>query len=497
VTPFPLPEPVPDLELRGERLRALIDAAATRLIAHIDALGEMPASGLDRASEVAARWPVEPLPEGPGDLDAILDDVLARAEISLNAAGPGFVGYIPGGGLPHAAVADLLANALNRYVGVSAVAPALARLEANVVQWLVDIIGLPAGAFGALTSGGSLANLGALAAARTDRLGDDLRGGVFYCSDQTHHSIDKSARVAGLPASAVRRIATDDACRLRVDALEEALHHDRRRGLRPFLLIANAGTTNTGAIDPLPALADIAAREGLWYHIDAAYGGFFALTVRGRAALAGIERADSVVLDPHKTMFLPYGTGALLVRDPQRLQRAHIVDAEYLPARPTDPGAYDFADLSPELTRPFRGLRIWLAVKLHGIDVFRRALDEKLDLARWLAAELAALDTIDVLAPPPLSTFAFRLHSPHIAGDDADALNRAALDRINASRRVLLTGTTLRGRFTLRVSIVSFRTHADRMREARDIIADAAALTLADAAHEVARREPAGESSPG
>jgi aromatic-L-amino-acid/L-tryptophan decarboxylase len=462
-----------ELELRGAALRALIDAAADRGLAHIAALDDMPASGLERSGEVAARWPYEPLPESGIAAAAILDDVLARAEISLNAAGPGFLGYIPGGGLPHAAVADLLANLLNRYVGVSAVAPALARLESNVIAWLVQIAGLPDGAFGTLLTGGSLANLGAVAAARTDRLGDDLRGAVLYCSDQTHHSIDKAARVAGLPFDAVRRVASDAAYRVRIDALEAAIAADRRAGRRPFLLVANAGTTNTGAIDPLPALAEVAARESLWYHVDAAYGGFFRLTERGRRALAGIGRADSVVLDPHKALFLPYGTGALLVREPERLRRAHAVHADYLPAPPEDPGAYDFADLSPELTRPFRGLRIWLPLRLHGVAAFRRALDEKLDLARWLAAELEASGAIDVLAPPDLSTFAFRLRAAR-GRPDEDDLNRALLDRINATKRVLLTGTLLGGRFALRASIVSFRTHADRVAEARDIIVTAA-----------------------
>jgi aromatic-L-amino-acid/L-tryptophan decarboxylase len=468
-----LPAPQRELELRGDALRALIDAAADRALEHIDALDAMPATGLERSSVVPARWPTEPLPESGVDAAALLDDVLARTEISLNAAGPGFLGYIPGGGLPHAAVADLLTGLLNRYVGVSAVAPALARLEANVVTWLVQIVGLPTDAFGTLTSGGSVANLGAIVTARTDRLGDDLRGAVLYCSDQTHHSVDKSARVAGLPADAVRRIETDAAFRLRVDALQHAIDEDRRNGRRPFMLVANGGTTNTGAIDPLPALATIAQRESLWFHVDAAYGGFFTLTDRGRCALAGIERADSVVLDPHKALFLPYGTGALLVRDPRRLQRAHAVQSEYLPPRPSDPGAYDFADLSPELTRPFRGLRIWLPFKLHGVGAFRRALDEKLDLARWLAAELAASGSIDVLGPPELSTFAFRL-PPAGGGAADDARNHAFLERINAPGRVLLTGTVLRDRFVLRASIVSFRTHADRIEEARDIILAAA-----------------------
>jgi aromatic-L-amino-acid decarboxylase len=231
-------------------------------------------------------------------------------------------------------------------------------------------------------------------------------------------------------------------------------------------------------VDDLAALADLAAIEGLWLHVDAAYGGFFLLTDRGRQALRGIERADSVTLDPHKGLFLPYGTGALVVRDGAALRRAHALHADYLPARPPDDTFVDWSEISPELSRPFRGLRVWLPVKLLGIAPFRRALDEKLDLAAWAAAELAKVNGIEIVAEPQLSLLAFRLRRPGRDETALDALNRRFLDRINARGRVYLTGTVARGRFVLRICVLSFRTHADRMAEALEDVRAAAAEVL-------------------
>jgi aromatic-L-amino-acid decarboxylase len=206
----------------------------------------------------------------------------------------------------------------------------------------------------------------------------------------------------------------------------------------------------------------------LWLHVDAAYGGFFLLTARGRRAMAGIDRADSITLDPHKSLFLPYGTGALLVRDGAALRRAHAVAADYLPPMATDAEVDDFCEMSPELSRPFRGLRLWLPLKLLGAAPFRAALDEKLDLARWACERLRETPGVEILAPPELSLFAFRLAPGEMAGEGPalDDLNRQWLARVNALQRVHLTGTVLGGRFVLRICVLSFRTHGDRMAQA-------------------------------
>lgn len=466
------------LEPSAAEFRAMVEAALERVLHHLETLPEQPADGSAGGLELA-RALAEPLPTAGTPLPELLDLVFDRAAPkSFNTAGPGYLAYIPGGGLVHAAVADLIADTVNRYTGVFAAAPALAQLEINVLRWLCEMVGYPAGAGGAggiLTSGGSLANLTALITARRERLPENFLSGTLYVSDQTHHCVEKSALLAGFPPRNVRKIPVDGQYRIRLDALEEALAADRAAGLTPFFLTGNAGTTNSGAVDPLDALADIAKRHGLWFHVDAAYGGPFVLTQAGKQALRGIERSDSLVLDPHKGFFLPYGTGALLMRDPETLRRAHGVAADYMP--PTQDEPVDFSEISPELSRPFRGLRLWLPLKLLGVGPFRDALEEKLALARWACEELRQVDGIEILAEPQLSLFAFRMKDDKDGRDinDVNDLNRELQRRINGRQRVHLTGTMLGGRYAVRICVLSFRTHRDRLEMAVEDIRAAVA----------------------
>jgi aromatic-L-amino-acid decarboxylase len=323
-----------------------------------------------------------------------------------------------------------------------------------------------------------MANLIALTTARIVRLPESFHRAVVYVSDQAHHSVLKAAILAGFPARNVRAIPTDERCRMKIGLLEKAIAEDRRAGQVPFGLVGSAGTTNTGAVDDLAGLARIARREELWFHVDAAYGGFFALTERGREVLRGVGEADSIAIDPHKGLFLPYGNGALLVRDVSLLRKAHHSHAEYLPDAPESAGLLNFADLSPELSRDFRGLRVWLPIKMHGVGVFRRYLDEKLDLARWASAELRRIPGIEVLDEPQLSIVPFRLAPGGTGAEELDRINRELLERINRTRRVFLSGTLLRGRFLLRLCILHFRTHRDRVEEAVDIVRRAAGEVL-------------------
>ncbi len=449
-------------------MRELAGAVAEELVRFVTDLPDRPASDTSRAADVIADLPGAP-PEEPGDPGRLLALVRRAAEPVWESAGPGYLAFIPGGGLYTAAVADFLACGLNRYTGVAATAPALVALEARLLRWLCAAFGLQAGAQGILTSGGSIANLAATVAARVDRLGDDPQGGVVYASEHAHASVTKAARLAGIPVRHIRTVACTPDLRLDPGDLDAAVRRDRAAGLRPFLVVASAGTTNTGTIDPLPAVAEVAARAGLWLHVDAAYGGFFWLTARGRARLAGLERADSITLDPHKGLFLPYGTGCLLVRDGQTLRRGHAGEAAYLQdLDAVGDDTPDFADLSPELTRDFRGLRLWLPLHLHGLAAFRSALDEKLDLTEQVHAALAADERFEVPWSPELTVVAFRLR-----GAD-DAANRALLARINASQRVVLSSTRVDGRFTLRVAILAHRTHRERITELLEIIDRAA-----------------------
>jgi aromatic-L-amino-acid decarboxylase len=470
------------LELSSGELRRLIEAATGRVLAYIESLPGQPSASPEGGAELA-RSLREPLPE-TGRPAAELLDLLFEKVIpkGFNTAGPGYLAYIPGGGIPHAAVADLIADATNRYVGVFAAAPGLAQIETNVVSWFSEIVGYPATARGILTTGGSLANFSAIVTARRERLAEDFLSGTIYASDQVHHSIQKAAMLAGFPEGNVREIASDERFRIRVAELARAVAADRAAGKTPFLVVGNAGRVNTGAVDDLAALADLAAREGLWFHVDGAYGGFFLLTERGRAAMAGAERSDSITLDPHKSLFLPYGMGSLLVRDGDALKRAHALSAVYLPSMQEDPDLVDFNQISPELSRSWRGLRVWLPIKMHGIAPFRRNLDEKLDLAAWATQELRRIPGIEILAEPQLSIVAFRLRGERLDQEAVNRLNRDLMDRINGKKRIYLTGTMLGDRFAIRICVLSFRTHSDRMEEGLEDIRKAVSETRSEGA---------------
>ena len=445
----------------------MVKLAMERIVEHVGTLDTQPMHAT-RGGKKLARSLRTPMPERGAPFEKLLSQLFGRIiPASLNTASPGYLAYIPGGGLFHAAVADLIADAVNRYVGVFIAAPGLVAIESNVIDWFCALLGLPAAtAGGVLTSGGSLANLIAVVTARREKLPDDFLRGVIYASTEAHHSVLKAARIAGFPAERVHEIGVDDRYRMSPAALERAIDDDRARGLVPFMIVASAGTTSTGAIDPLEALATIAERASLWLHVDAAYGGFFALTERGRAAMAGIERADSVTLDPHKSLFLPYGTGCLVVRDRGALRRTHAHAASYMPRMQEDDDLVDFSELSPELSRDARGLRVWLPLKMHGAQVFRDALDEKLDLAIHAVEALRAMPHVEIVAEPQLSLFAFRVRPPGVDDAALDALNRRLLQHINEKQRVLLTGVVLPAptpRFVIRICVLSFRTHRDRI----------------------------------
>jgi len=474
--PNPTPPPaVRELEPSAEQMRRLVDDAMERIVAHVTSLAEQPVT-YEGSPAAIARARIEAAPETGRPLGEILDLLFDEAlPTSFNSAAPGYLGFVPGGGIFAAAVGDLIAAATNRFTGVLAAAPILVQLEANVLRWFAEAIGFPPEARGLLTSGGSLAAFSAVVTARRERLGEDFLTGTLYVSDQAHHSLAKAAVLAGFPPANVRVVPSDGAFRIDLGRLRGMIAADRRRGFDPFLVVGNAGTVNTGAVDPLGALADLAADEDLWFHADGAYGAFFMLTADGRKALAGLERADSVVLDPHKGLFIPYGTGALLVRDGAALRRAHTFGADYLPTYQTDDDLFDFHLDSPELSRHYRGLRVWLPLVLYGFGPFRRALEEKLALARWIAAELRSIEHVRLVAEPELSLLAFRVEPPVPAGSAADPgetdrLNREVIERVNRRQRTFLTGTRVGGRFVIRVCVLSVRTHRETVEAALEDI---------------------------
>ncbi len=448
-----------DLEFTPSQMRAMADAVVERCVSHIATLGDQPSCG-DVDAGALCRAMKETPPEQGTALEPLLDRLFAEwIPRSFTAPGPGYLAYIPGGGLYPAALADFIADTTNRYTGVWQAAPALVQLEANALDWLRDWMEFPPATRGLFTTGGSMATFNAIVCARERHLGPDIRRGVLYTSDQAHHSILKSAKLAGIMPDRVRAIESDDRFRLRVDLLRERIAEDRRSGLTPFAVVSSAGTTNTGAVDPLDGIADVCASEGMWHHIDGAYGAFFYLCEGLRDTLKGLPRADSVTLDPHKGMFLPYGTGALLVRDGAALRAAHEATAPYLPAMPHPDDFYDPSQHGPELSRGFPGLRVWLSVKLFGAAAFRAAIAEKRVLTIEAARRVAALPGIVMDAEPELSLFAFHLTRPGASREDEDAATKALMERTTARGRVMVTGAFVHGRYLGRVCVLSFRTH--------------------------------------
>lgn len=448
------------LELSGAELKRLTALALTHLASFLDETDGRPASSVAPV-EVPEREKFPEAGEPAGDiLSQLFEDIIPEGVDTTN---PRYFGYIPGGGLPLVAVADLIAGVVNRYVGVRHMAPACARIEDNVVRWLCDIVGLGQRAGGFLTSGGSLANWSAIVTATRQRLGSQFADGIIYTSDQTHHSIKKAALLAGVPVENIRFIKSDENLRICIDELRKQMATDLESGGKPCVVVGNAGTTNTGAVDDLDKLADVAADHGLWFHVDAAYGGFFALTDAGKRILKGLGRANSITLDPHKGLFLPYGTGSLLVSDVNDLKSVYEMPAPYIVS--DNDGPTDLADVSPELTRAFRALRIWLPLKMHGIGPFRDNLSEKLQLAHWLYEELSKLPFVEAMLRPQLSTVTFRFCPPQSTPEMLNSINLRALRFINERRNVYITPTTLRDRFVLRICILSFRSHREHVEQ--------------------------------
>lgn len=449
----------------------------------VDGLGRR---ALDFVADYLDRLPAEPTlndadasglvhgllaapPEKPGDLDTLLAAVAEAGTYGLNTASGGYLAYFPAGGLTSSAVGELIAQTLNRFTGFAALAPGLVAMEQSVIRWLCGEFGLPAGSGGLVMTGGSMATLPAVVAARDSRVPGDVGRAVVYVGEHAHYCIAKSAHIAGIAAGQIRTVPSTQDMRMDVAAAARMIAADRAAGLQPLMLVGTAGATSTGLVDPLDEIGKLAGREDLWFHVDGAYGAAYQLTDRGRALLTGIERADSIVLDPHKSMFMPYGTGMLLVRDEAILRTAHAVGGDYLQDIGEAPALPDYATLGPELTREWRGLRLWLPLHLHGVAAFRDALDEKIDLAAWVHKELSQVPTLELPWEPDLTVVGFRLRH----GDSA--ANQALLERINASRRVFLSSTQVGGRYTLRMCPQSLRTHAPEVEAAVDIIRGACA----------------------
>ena len=423
----------------------------------------------------ASRKVTEPLLHGPPPesgqplepiLETVLQDVMPLAG---RIDHPRFLAFIPSSPSWASVLASFLVNGFNVFQGTWLESSGPSQIEVTVTEWFREWLGYPPGAGGLFTSGGSAANLIALVAAR--EAAGNPPSGTVYVSEQTHASAVRAARIAGIDGTRVRHLPVDSEFRIVPSGLREAVRRDREGGLAPFCVIANAGTTNTGAIDPLAEIAHVAKEEGLWYHIDAAYGGFAVLDPNTRPLLAGLELGDSVSLDPHKWFFQPYETGCLMVRDVTRLEAAFRMLPEYLQDADWGPEHVNFCDRGLQLTRSFRALRVWLAVQRYGLDAHRREIARAIGLARRTEARIRAEAELELLSPQSLGVVCFRyVGRPAAAPRSLDELNREIQDRITQSGLAMLSSTRLGRRFSLRFCILNTRTTAADVDLALDAI---------------------------
>lgn len=383
-------------------------------------------------------------------------------QVGINPASGGHLGYIPGGGLYPSALGDYIAAVNNRYAGLFFASPGAVRLENMLLRWMCRIMGYPENSAGNLTSGGSISNLIAIVTAREAHKlkARDFDKSVIYLSEQAHHSIQKAIRIAGLAEAHLRYIPLDEKLRISVSELEKAILEDKEKGLIPFFINTTLGTTNTGAIDPIEPIAILAKKYNLWLHVDAAYGGFFKLVSEMSLQFKGIEKADSITLDPHKTLFLPFGTGAILIKNKAALLKVHYYLANYMQDAFDANEETSPADLSPELSKHFRGMRMWLPLKLFGLKPFRAALEEKLLLTRYFYAEIQKVKGFEAGPEPELSVALFRYIPKN---EDANTFNQKLIRAIQKDGRIFLSSTSIHGVFWIRVAVVSFRTHIEQI----------------------------------
>lgn len=462
------------LEPPDDELRRLARLVADAVVARWVGLRDAPAVRTAERAEMEARLR-EPLPYHGRPPEEILARFWRDVEpFAARVDHPRFFAFVPSSPTFASLLGDWLAAGCNFFQGTWLESAGPSQVELVVLDWLKGCLGVPPAAGGLLTSGGSAANLMGLAVAREERLDGDPSGGTAYASDQSHASVTRALGILGIGGERYRRLRPDAAWRLDPAAVARAVAEDREAGLRPFCVVANAGTTNTGAVDPLRELADLCAREGLWLHVDGAYGAFGRITVRGRERLEGLERADSLVLDPHKWLYVGYEAGCLLVRDAGALRRCFRVLPDYLQdtaAAATPAGEVNFGELGVQLTREARALKLWFSLQAHGLSTMIAAVDRTQHLAELAERRVRASSALELASPASLGILCFRYAGePAVPEADRDALNRAILRRMTEEGRFMLSSTRLgwrdgafRGegpetRYVLRLCPMNYRT---------------------------------------
>lgn len=466
------PPPVDDLEWDAAAARRVGSAAVELWVELLEGLRDQPVSRpmsrMWSADEVAAAVDV-PIPAEGLSPEALVDALRPLVfEQSVYTGHPGFLAYISGAGTIPGAAADLIAAGLNANAGGWSLSAGVTEFERKLVAWLGDRFGLPEGSGGLVTPGGATSTLTALKAARDRGMPDVRREGLggravaFYASEEAHATVEEAADMLGAGGRAVRPIGTDDLLRMRVDLLEEAIGRDRADGVLPIAVIGTAGTTATGAIDPLPALADLCAREDLWFHVDAAYGGGAVFAEALRPLLDGIGRADSITFDPHKWLSVPLVAAVLLVRDPGRLHASFSSHAAYVQESAERTGrGENFGDESQAWSRGFSALKIWASLAGHGTDAYDRRLTHDVALARFLAARVDEEPRLRRPLDPVVPIVCFRyVPEADISDEVVDDLNERLMEAIRREGRLFPSNAMIGGRYHLRACISNFRTEA-------------------------------------
>jgi glutamate/tyrosine decarboxylase-like PLP-dependent enzyme len=446
------------LELSREQMRALGYRVIDQLVEHFASLPEKPVTRMASRSDLEARLR-EPLPELGTDVNQALDQLQRDVWSNMmHLDHPRFFAFVPSPSNFVSAMAGALVAGLNPFAGTWLEASGPTQIELVTADWLRQLIGFPETAGGHFVTGGSAANLTALAVARHVKLDDQSENGVIYFSDQTHSSIERALKLLGFARVQMRKLKSDEQYRLPVHELQQAIRQDRAAGKRPFCVVANAGTTNTGTVDPLPRLAELCMHEGLWLHVDGAYGAAAILSNTGRSLLAGLELADSLSLDPHKWLFQPYEIGCVLVRNAAFLKQTFHLLPEYLEDTSRAEEEVNFYEQGIQLTRSFRALKLWLSLKVFGVAAFRAAVERGISLAELAEQTLRQSSCWEVASPAQLGIVAFRFVGEGISADELNTLNQRLIERTIQDGFAFVSSTILKGRTVLRLCTINPRT---------------------------------------
>jgi aromatic-L-amino-acid/L-tryptophan decarboxylase len=458
-------QPAGRLQLSREQMQELGYRVVDMLVEHFEQLQDQPLTRKADRPTLEERLR-EPLPEQATAVENVLQQLQQEVLSNIiSVAHPRFFAFVPSPSNFVSVMADALASGFNAFAGSWLVSSGPAEIELVTIDWLRQLCGLPSTAGGLFVSGGSVATLTALAAARHVKLRDNMQNAVVYCSDQTHSAIDRALMVLGFAPTQLRKLPSDEDFRLPLSAVEREVAADRAAGKTPFCVIANAGTTNTGAIDPLAALADFCRKEDLWLHADAAYGGAAILCEQGRRLLNGLEQADSLALDPHKWLFQPFEIGCVLVRDNRWLRETFSILPEYLKDASGVEEEVNFRDYGIQLTRSFRALKLWMSLKTFGLQAFRQSIEWGIMLAEQAEEILRRSQSWEIMTPAQLGIITFRYALGDRSAEELEAINQRLVNALISDGFAMISSTTLQGHMALRLCTINPRTSKTDIQE--------------------------------